>query len=47
MNAQSDFRYEQTADGTDALVPIGNMEMRRIRSYAMLAAADVVAITFL
>jgi exopolysaccharide biosynthesis polyprenyl glycosylphosphotransferase len=45
MNAQSDFRYEQTADGTDALVPIGNMEMRRIRSYAMLAAADVVAIT--
>ena len=40
MNAQSDFRYDQSTDGADALIPIGNMEERRVRCYLTLAAAD-------
>ncbi len=44
MNAQSDFRYDRSADGADALIPVGNMEMQRVRCYAALAAADVLAI---
>ena len=44
MNAQSDFRYDQSTDGADALIPIGNMEERRVRCYLTLAAADALAI---
>lgn len=45
MNAQSEFRSNQTVDELDRLIPIGNMEMRRIRCYAILALCDIIAIT--
>lgn len=40
MNMQGDLRY----DRGEALIPVGNMEMLRIRCYAALAGADVIAI---
>lgn len=44
MNAQSDFRYDRLDNGAEVLIPIGNMEMRRVRCYAILAATDVMSI---
>lgn len=49
MTVQGDLRNDSGIAGTRTLVPVGNMEMRRIRCYAVLAASDVVliAISFL
>lgn len=44
MTMYTERRYDQTLDMAERLIPIGNMEMRRIRCYATLAAFDVVSI---
>ncbi len=45
MNVPSDLRLDKSIGGSTPLIPIGNMEMQRVRCYALLALTDVVSIS--
>ncbi|MFL0588447.1 exopolysaccharide biosynthesis polyprenyl glycosylphosphotransferase [Sphingomonas olei] len=45
MNVRSDLRLDKSIGGSTPLIPIGNMEMQRVRCYALLALTDAVSIS--